>query len=126
MADAAERSLLEGTPTPGVRWWTVADFANRCRSFAPPISGEILTLPEVAQLLKIANRTVCTMAQKVELLALEGGGRLRFRRTDLDVWIDTKTGAPTTRRRSDQPSDVRVALGLLQRCGLGPSRAGRA
>ena len=35
---------------------------------------EILTLPEVAQLLKVAEKTVYTMAQKAELPAFTVGG----------------------------------------------------
>lgn len=56
---------------------------------------EILTLPEVAQLLRIAEKTVYTMAQKGELPAFKVGVQWRFRRTDLNAWIDAKT------RRSD-------------------------
>lgn len=52
---------------------------------------EILTLPEVAQLLKVAEKTVYTMAQKAELPAFKVGGQWRFRRADLDSWIDAKT-----------------------------------
>ena len=59
------------------------------------MSDEILTLPEVAQLLKVAEKTVYTMAQKGELPAFKVGGQWRFRRADLDAWIDAKT------RRSD-------------------------
>jgi len=55
------------------------------------MSDEILKLPEVAQLLKIAEKTVYTMAQKGELPAFKVGGQWRFRRTDLDAWIDAKT-----------------------------------
>jgi excisionase family DNA binding protein len=55
------------------------------------MSDEILTLPEVAQLLKVAEKTVYTMAQKGELPAFKVGGQWRFRRTDLDAWIDAKT-----------------------------------
>lgn len=55
------------------------------------MSDEILTLPEVAQLLKVAEKTVYTMAQKAELPAFKVGGQWRFRRTDLDTWIDAKT-----------------------------------
>ncbi|HLK90198.1 MAG TPA: helix-turn-helix domain-containing protein [Polyangia bacterium] len=56
---------------------------------------EILTLPEVARLLKVAEKTVYTMAQKGELPAFKVGGQWRFRRKDLDSWIDAKTGRAT-------------------------------
>lgn len=55
------------------------------------MTDEILTLPEVAQLLKVAEKTVYTMAQKGEVPAFKVGGQWRFRRTDLDAWIDAKT-----------------------------------
>jgi len=55
------------------------------------MTDEILTLPEVAQLLKVAEKTAYTMAQKGELPAFKVGGQWRFRRTDLDAWIDAKT-----------------------------------
>lgn len=55
------------------------------------MSDEILTLPEVAQLLKVAEKTVYTMAQFGELPAFKVGGQWRFCRTDLDAWIDAKT-----------------------------------
>lgn len=63
------------------------------------MSDEILTLPEVARLLKVAEKTVYTMAQKRDLPAFKVGGQWRFRRADLDSWIDAKT------RRADGHSE---------------------
>ena len=54
---------------------------------------EILTLPEVATLLKVAEKTVYTMAQKAQLPAFKVRGQWRFRRVDLDAWIDTQKDA---------------------------------
>ena len=48
----------------------------------------ILTLPEVAALLKVADKTVYTMAQRGQLPAFKVRGQWRFRRSDLDQWID--------------------------------------
>lgn len=53
---------------------------------------EILTLPEVAKLLKIADKTVYTMAQKNELPGFKVGGQCRFKRADLDQWIEEQKG----------------------------------
>ena len=61
------------------------------------MTDEILTLPEVAQLLKVAEKTVYTMAQKGELPAFKVRGQWRFRRTDIDAWIQEQT----TSRRDD-------------------------
>jgi len=54
-------------------------------------NDEILTLKEVAQLLKVAEKTVYTMAQKKELPAFKVRGQWRFRREDIDRWIDQQT-----------------------------------
>ena len=55
---------------------------------------EILTVPEVAELLKVAEKPVYTMAQKGEVPAFKVRGQWRFRRADLNAWIDAKTGRP--------------------------------
>ncbi|MBS0471290.1 MAG: helix-turn-helix domain-containing protein [Proteobacteria bacterium] len=49
---------------------------------------EILTLIEVAQLLKVAEKTVYTMAQQGGLPAFKVRGQWRFKRKDLDQWIE--------------------------------------
>lgn len=54
---------------------------------------EILTLPEVAQLLKVADKTVYSMAQKGQLPAFKVGGQWRFKRVDLDQWIEQRKTA---------------------------------
>jgi len=54
---------------------------------------EILTLPEVAQLLKVAERTVYTMAQRGEIPAFKVRGQWRFKRLDLDQWIERQKAA---------------------------------
>jgi excisionase family DNA binding protein len=54
---------------------------------------EILTLPEVAQLLKVAEKTVYTMAQRREIPAFKVRGQWRFRRLDLDQWIEQQKKA---------------------------------
>lgn len=52
------------------------------------MSDEILTVQEVAALLKVADKTVYTMAQKGEIPAFKVRGQWRFRRTDIDTWIE--------------------------------------
>lgn len=52
------------------------------------MTDEFLTLPEVAQLLKVADKTVYTMAQQGELPAFKVRGQWRFKRVDLDSWIE--------------------------------------
>jgi excisionase family DNA binding protein len=54
---------------------------------------EIMTLPEVADLLKVAEKTVYTMAQKAQLPAFKVRGQWRFKRDDLDSWIEQQKAA---------------------------------
>lgn len=57
------------------------------------MSDEILTLPEVAQLLKVAEKTVYTMAQQGDLPAFKVRGQWRFKRIDIDQWIEVQKAA---------------------------------
>ena len=52
------------------------------------MSDPILTLPEVAVLLKVAEKTVYTMARNGQLPAFKVRGQWRFKRDDIDRWID--------------------------------------
>ena len=57
--------------------------------------NEILTLPEVADLLKVAEKTVYTMAQRSELPAFKVRGQWRFKRIDIDRWIEQQKSIRT-------------------------------
>jgi excisionase family DNA binding protein len=57
------------------------------------MSDEILTVQEVAALLKVADKTVYTMAQRGEIPAFKVRGQWRFRRADIDTWIHEQTAA---------------------------------
>jgi excisionase family DNA binding protein len=57
------------------------------------MADEILTLPEVAQLLKVAEKTVYTMAQTGQLPAFKVRGQWRFKRVDIDRWIEQQKAA---------------------------------
>jgi excisionase family DNA binding protein len=51
------------------------------------MTDEILTVPEVAKLLKVADKTVYTMVQNAELPCFKVRGQWRFRREDIGGWI---------------------------------------
>lgn len=53
----------------------------------------LLTLHEVADLLKVAEKTVYTMAQRGELPAFKVRGQWRFKQADLDRWIEERKAA---------------------------------
>jgi len=52
------------------------------------ISEESMTLKEVARLLKVAEKTVNTMAQNKELPAFKVRGQPHFRRGDMDHGVE--------------------------------------
>jgi excisionase family DNA binding protein len=53
----------------------------------------ILTLAELAQLLRVAEKTVYTMAQRGEVPAFKVRGQWRFKRVDIDRWIEQQKEA---------------------------------
>lgn len=53
-----------------------------------PSNDEILTLPELAAYLKLAERTVYGYAQKGLLPGIKVGSAWRFRKTDVQAWLD--------------------------------------
>ena len=52
---------------------------------------EILTIPEVAALLKIAEKTVYVLAQRGDLPGFKVGGQWRFSRAAISRWIDAQS-----------------------------------
>jgi excisionase family DNA binding protein len=54
------------------------------------MSDEVLTIKEVAALLKLAEKTIYTMANAGEIPAFKIRGQWRIKRTDFDKWIDAQ------------------------------------
>ncbi len=54
------------------------------------VESEILTLEEVAAYLKAGKRTVYRLASNGQIPAFKLGGTWRFRRAELDRWIDSR------------------------------------
>lgn len=75
---------------------------------------EILTLPEVAGLLKVAEKTVYTMAQRAEIPAFKVRGQWRFQRVDLDRWIEAQKSIHT---QTAQPPDAESPDAILKSRG---------
>ena len=57
------------------------------------MTDEFLTLPEVAQLLKVNDKTVYSLAQKGVLPGFKVGGQWRFKRADFDAWVEEQKAA---------------------------------
>jgi excisionase family DNA binding protein len=64
------------------------------------IEGDILTLDEVAVYLKAGKRTVYRLASNGQIPAFKLGGTWRFRKADLERWIEEQTLLPTTQGQS--------------------------
>lgn len=55
------------------------------------MNDEVLTIREVAEYLKVNEKTVYGLAQQSRIPAFKVGGQWRFRRADLDSWIEQST-----------------------------------
>lgn len=53
--------------------------------------GEILTIKQVADYLKVTERTIYRLAAAKKIPAFKVGGTWRFSRTELDRWIKRQT-----------------------------------
>ncbi len=52
---------------------------------------EVLTIHELAALLRVGSKTAYTMAQNGEVPGFKVRGQWRFRRRDIEAWIDERT-----------------------------------
>ena len=68
------------------------------------MSDPILTLPEVAVLLKVAEKTVYTMAQTGQIPAFKVRGQWRFKHDDIDRWIDEQKAVVKGNAAKDSPN----------------------
>lgn len=68
------------------------------------MTDPILTLPEVAILLKVAEKTVYTMAQTGQLPAFKVRGQWRFKHDDIDQWIDEQKAVVKGNAAKDSPN----------------------
>ena len=69
----------------------------------------LMSLPEVARYLGMAERTIYDWAQSGRLPAFKLGATWRFRRSEIDAWLETHRSGPvipTTRPPLVDPVDV--------------------
>ncbi|PID38747.1 MAG: DNA-binding protein [Proteobacteria bacterium] len=62
------------------------------------MSEDILTIREVAEYLKVTEKTVYGLAQKGKIPGFKVGGQWRFKREDIDQWIEDGKEAATGRQ----------------------------
>lgn len=54
---------------------------------------EIMTLPEVAACLKVTERTIYRLAGAKKIPAFKVGGVWRFRKADIETWINSQSSS---------------------------------
>lgn len=65
---------------------------------------DVLTISEVAEYLKVAERTIYRLAAAKKLPAFKVGGMWRFSRADIDAWIKQQSAmglAPSKQGNDD-------------------------
>ena len=55
------------------------------------MSDPILTIRDVAEYLRVAEKTIYGLAQKRHIPSFKVGGQWRFRRADIDAWIAARS-----------------------------------
>ena len=63
------------------------------------MNDEVLTIKEVAAMLKVGEKTAYTLAQSRDLPGFKVGGQWRFRRSDIQAWISAQV------ERTQAPAD---------------------
>lgn len=65
--------------------------------------NDVLTISEVAEYLKVAERTIYRLAAAKKVPAFKVGGAWRFSRADIDAWIkqQSATGLASSKQGND-------------------------
>jgi excisionase family DNA binding protein len=58
--------------------------------------GDILTIKQIAEYLKVTDRTIYKLAAAKKIPAFKVGGTWRFSRADIDRWIAQQTSVTQT------------------------------
>lgn len=58
----------------------------------PPTSNSVMTVKEVAEYLRVNQRTVYRLAVDRKMPGFKVGANWRFKRSDIDVWIAEQSG----------------------------------
>jgi len=74
------------------------DLELLCQEDREHMSEDILTIRDVAEYLKVTEKTVYGLAQKGKIPGFKVGGQWRFKREDIDQWIEDGKEAATTKK----------------------------
>lgn len=65
------------------------------------MADDILTIKEVAEYLKVNERTIYRLANKGDIPAFKVANAWRFRKSDVDGWIGKQTQSPKSSLESE-------------------------
>jgi excisionase family DNA binding protein len=65
------------------------------------MSADVMTLPEVARFLRLTEKTAYRLTADGTLPGFKIGGSWRFRKIDIDAWIEAKKEAPRGSAKDD-------------------------
>jgi len=69
---------------------------------------DILMIKDVAEYLKVTERTIYRLAAAKKIPAFKVGGSWRFSRGDIDAWIAAQTAAPLAAAMDSEPPTGRA------------------
>jgi excisionase family DNA binding protein len=75
--------------------------------------GEILTIKQVADYLKVTERTIYRLAAAKKIPAFKVGGTWRFSRADIDRWIKQQSMEGLDRRDEDDTAMANRTMGSV-------------
>lgn len=67
--------------------------------------AKLLTLPEVAEYLRLSKHTLYKMVESGRIPALKAGSQWRFNRDEIDAWMRESAEAEIEERRRRQDPD---------------------
>lgn len=71
------------------------------------MSSDVMTLPEVAEYLRLTEKTTYRLAADGTLPGFKVGGSWRFRQVDIDAWIEAKKVETKQSVKSEQGEQTR-------------------
>jgi excisionase family DNA binding protein len=76
---------------------------------------EYLSIPRVARLLRVAEKTVYGLARRGEIPAFKVGGQWRFSRNAIDAWIEERSTTPADRAAPEPGTPADTVLSEIVR-----------
>lgn len=74
------------------------------------MEDDILTIEEVAKYLRVSDRTVYDWAQKGEIPAGKIGTVWRFKKSELERWVNERLSSPVSSKKSDAEVQIKNFL----------------